>query len=315
MKQSYLALLLFTVATFTQPWAQAAEQVDKTAELAPGSKLDIHIQRGDVQIHGWDKAQVAIKGTLDELSEGLVFSRDGSRFVIKDKLPDSYSGHDEQGSRLTIYLPMQVNANIKGVSANYLLEHLKGEVNTGNVSGDINSQGLQGELNIKTVSGNIRAKDNSGQIEMESVSGDIDDQGSSGNIRYRLVSGDLTADIQARSVSADLVSGSATLQLQQADNLNLRSVSGDLQVTLQSLTTKAHLGSVNADIDLIFTQVPDAAFNIKGGPGGNIHNTLTDDKPTISQYTRNQRLKFQSGSGKADIDINTISGDISLKQQ
>ncbi|MCD8475305.1 MAG: hypothetical protein LRY40_00555, partial [Shewanella fodinae] len=81
----------------------AAEQVDKSAQLTPGSKLDTRIQRGDVKVHGWDKAEVAIKGSLDDLSQGLIFAQYGGSFVIEDKMPISYSSHEEKGSNLQIY--------------------------------------------------------------------------------------------------------------------------------------------------------------------------------------------------------------------
>jgi len=315
MKQFYVTLTLFTLAIFTSAWGMAAEQVDKSAQLTPGSKLDIRIQRGDVKVHGWDKAEVAIKGSLDDLSQGLIFAQNGGSFVIEDKMPRSYSSHEEKGSNLQIYLPTKVIVKMKGVSTNYALDSINGEVTTGNISGDIKSNALQGELTVKTVSGNITVRNNSGNIRLETVSGDIDDEGSSGTISYRLVSGDLTADSQASKIAADLVSGSAKLQLQQVDSLNLRSVSGDLTVRLKSLETKAQLDSVNADIDLIFDGMPDAEFNINGGPGGKIHNELTDAKPVTTKYMRSEVLKFQTGSGKADVNITTISGDIKVKQQ
>ncbi|MCL1074462.1 DUF4097 family beta strand repeat-containing protein [Shewanella dokdonensis] len=313
MKPSYLAITLLTLA-LTSPWTIAAEQVDKSAQLAPGSKLDIRIQRGEVKVQGWDKAEVAIKGTLDELSQGLVFAQDGGSFVIEDKLPRSYSSHDEKGSELQIYLPTKVIVKMKGISANYALNGINGEVTTGIISGDVDSDALRGELTIKTVSGNINARNNSGNIRLETVSGDIHDEGSSGTVSYQLVSGDLTADSQATKVAADLVSGSAELQLQQVDSLSLRSVSGDLKVMLKSLDTKAQLDSVNSDIDLVFDVMPDAEFNINGGPGGKIFNALTDAKPVTTKYMRSEILKFQTGSGKADVNITTISGDINIKK-
>ncbi|MDF0534071.1 DUF4097 family beta strand repeat-containing protein [Shewanella sp. A32] len=314
MKQSYLAMTLLTWAVLTSPWSIAAEQVDKSAQLAAGSKLDIRVQRGEVKIHGWDKAEVAVKGTLDELSQGLTFSQEGGSFVIEDKLPHNYSSHEEKGSDLDIYLPTKVVVKVKGVSANYELDAINGEITTGNISGDINSKAVQGELTIKTVSGNITARNTSGNIRLETVSGDIDDQGSSGNISYRLVSGDLTADTSATKIAADMVSGSAKLQLKHVDNLNLRSVSGDMDVNLASLDTKAQLDSVNANINLIFSGLPDAEFNINGGPGGKIYNELTDAKPITSKYMHSEVLKFQTGSGKADVNITTISGDINVKK-
>ncbi|MBO2689151.1 DUF4097 family beta strand repeat-containing protein [Shewanella algae] len=309
-----ISLTLLSSALLLNPVLQAAEKVDQSAALESGAKLNIKIQRGEVKIRSWDKAEVAIKGKLDELSEGLVFGQQGGSFVIEDKLPKSYNSRDKDGSKLEIFLPATVNMKLKGVSADYDLQGLEGEIYSANVSGDIKGQDLKGNLQLTTVSGSIHTQSNQGELYLETVSGDIEDKQSLGKVSYRLVSGKLNAESDAIEVELDQVSGKSQLTLNTPESLKARTVSGDLSIAMQSLAGNANVDSVSGDIELKFAKLPNAAFDISGGPGGKIDNQLTQDSPKKAKYTKAESLQFQSGSGQADVNINTISGRIKLQQ-
>ncbi|GAB1044845.1 MAG: hypothetical protein SPiBPW_32140 [Shewanella algae] len=102
--------------------------------------------------------------------------------------------------------------------------------------------------------------------------------------------------------------------LKDPESLKARTVSGDLSIAMQSLAGNANVDSVSGDIELKFAKLPNAAFDISGGPGGKIDNQLTQDSPKKAKYTKAESLQFQSGSGQADVNINTISGRIKLQQ-
>ncbi|WP_417763835.1 DUF4097 family beta strand repeat-containing protein [Shewanella sp.] len=304
--------LIFALATSVSTLAVAADKVDKQAPLAAGEKVDLQVQRGNVTIQSWDKDEVSITGTLDEKSQGLVFEQQGGKFVIEDKLPRQYSGNNNDGSALKIMLPKKISLKLNGVSTDYQLSGLDGNIDGNNVSGELSLNQLSGDISLRTVSGNITATGLSGKLALETVSGDIKDQQSSGTARYSLVSGDLNADSQATEVYTDIVSGKIQLQLQRVEQLELNAVSGDTKVTLDTITKKAELNSVSGDIKLSFSQLPDAEFDINGGPSGEIENKLSSDKPVKAKYTRSETLSFQTGAATANIAINTISGDIEL---
>ncbi|KFZ37352.1 hypothetical protein HR45_10025 [Shewanella mangrovi] len=310
-----LATVLLLVSGLLSPALFAAQQVDQQAQLSAGAKVDIRVQRGNVEVNSWDKDEIAVKGSLDARSEGLIFQQKGNNFVVEDKLPHRLSGSDDNGSALQIFVPKQINLKIKGISANYQLQQLEGNIDTASISGNIKLNTLKGDINVRSVSGDINTKDVAGKLMLESVSGNIHDQNSSGSARYRVVSGDLTSSSSATDLYADVVSGSAEIQLSQLDSLELHAVSGNIKVTLANISNKAQLDSVSGDIDLIFSTMPDVEFSINGGPGGDIHNKLSDDKPVKAKYTGAENLKFQLGSGKADFYITTISGGITLKRQ
>ncbi len=291
----------------------AAQSVDKRIEVEGDLRLNLEVQRGEVEILSWDQDAISITGTLDELSEGLTVEQKSGTISIEDKLPRHYSGSNKEGSRLTIKVPAKLKLNGEGVSANYRVSKLAGDINVQTVSGNIKAEDLTEQVAINTVSGNIVSQGLEGKLKLETVSGNIKDKQSLGKVSYTLVSGKLEADSGADQVSIELVSGDAKVTLDKVDRLKAQSVSGDLNLSVSALATKASLDSVSGDISFSLPANLDATFAIDGGPSGDIDNRLTQDKPKRPKYGPGSSLQFQMGKGSADILINTISGDINLK--
>ncbi|CAM4034961.1 DUF4097 family beta strand repeat-containing protein [Shewanella aquimarina] len=293
--------------------ALAAQSVDKRIEVQGDLRLNLEVQRGEVEILPWDQSAITVTGTLDELSEGLTVKQNAGTISIEDKLPRHYSGSNKEGSRLTIKVPKQLKLYSEGVSANYKVSELSGDINVQTVSGNIKADGLSEQVSINTVSGNIVSQGLEGKLKLETVSGNIKDKQSLGKVSYTLVSGKLNADSGAEQVSIELVSGDAKVNLDKVERLKAQSVSGDLNLSVSGLTTKASLESVSGDISFSLPANLDATFTIDGGPSGDIDNRLTQDKPKRPKYGPGSSLQLQMGNGSADILINTISGDINLK--
>ncbi|MCL1041895.1 DUF4097 domain-containing protein [Shewanella marisflavi] len=308
-KTAYLAMPLLLLSQSLL----AAQSVDKRIEVEGDLRLNLEVQRGDVEVLSWDQNAISITGTLDELSEGLVVEQKAGTISIEDKLPRHYSGSNKEGSRLTIKVPAKLKLNSEGVSANYRVSQLSGDINVQTVSGDIKVESLKEQVFINTVSGDISSQGLQGKLKLETVSGNIKDKQSLGKVSYTLVSGELNADSSADQVSIELVSGDAKMTLDKVDRLKAQSVSGDLNLSVSALATKASLDSVSGDISFSLPATLDATFAIDGGPSGDIDNRLTQDKPKRPKYGPGSSLQFQMGNGSADIIVSTISGEINLK--
>ncbi|MCG9714321.1 DUF4097 domain-containing protein [Shewanella insulae] len=292
-----------------------AQSVDKRIDVEGDLRLNLEVRRGEVEILSWDQDAIVVTGTLDEQSEGLTVEQSAGTISIEDKLPRHYSGSNKQGSRLTVKVPRQLKLNSEGISANYKVSKLSGDINVQTVSGDIKAEELTERVSINTVSGDITSQGLEGKLKLETVSGKIKDRQSLGKVSYTLVSGDLNAESGAEQVDIELVSGDAKITLDKVDRLKAQSVSGNLNLAVSALTTKASLDSVSGDINFSLPANLDATFAIDGGPSGDIDNRLSPDKPKRPKYGPGSSLKFQLGKGSADILINTISGDINLKQR
>lgn len=291
----------------------AAQSVDKQLSITSGTQLQIKVQRGDLQIQTWDKDEVSVTGTLDELSEGFVFEQKGNNLTIEDKMPRHYNGSDDKGSKLTIKVPKTVKLNADTISANMQIAQIKGELDLNSVSGNITADGLGGSPSLHTVSGDITTKGLEGKVMLETVSGKIQDTESQGEIKYRLVSGDLNSQTLAEKVKVEQVSGEITADFSKAKEISVRTVSGDTQISLAKTFDKANVDSVSGDITLTFPEQPDANFDLNGGPSGKIKNGLSQDMPQKQKYISNESLSFQTGAGTAEVKMNSISGNLILK--
>ncbi|AQS39492.1 hypothetical protein Sps_04406 [Shewanella psychrophila] len=294
---------------------QAAQTIDKQIKVTDDLRLNIKVLRGDVKIKSWDKQEINVRGTLDELSQGFILEQQGNSVTLEDKMPRQFSGKNNSGSSLIITVPKKLNLYAEGISSSYNLSNLVGDISINTVSGDIKATQLSSEVLIHTISGDIVSDGLKGNIKLDTVSGTIKDKNSGGEISYKSVSGKLNANSLATKVSIEQVSGDGKVMLQKVDKLQVRSVSGDIVLSFLALESTASLETVSGDIQLELPQFINARFNLNGGPGGKIYNRYSDDKPTKEKYSPTSYLKFKSGEPTADIKINTISGDVELSKR
>ena len=293
----------------------AVQNIDKKLSISNDIQFKINVQRGDVAIQTWDKSEVSVSGTLDELSEGFVFEQQGNTLNFEDKMPRHYNSSTNTGSQLTIKVPKTVKLSADTVSANLQLTDIKGELKLSTVSGNINANQLSGNTELHTISGDITTTAINGNNKLKTVSGIIQDTDSQGEINYYLVSGDLNSQSRAEKVTIEQVSGEVTANLNAAKEIILKTVSGDVQVSLTKNVSTVNLDSISGDIMLTFADIPDASFDLNGGPSGKISNALTQDEPKKQKYAPRAELVFQTGSGAAKVKMNTISGELTLKKR
>jgi len=305
---NYLTIPLLLVANM----AIAAQSVDKQLPVDNDLKLNIKVLRGEVTVRSWDKNEISVKGTLDELSEGFILDKQGNQVTLEDKMPRNFNGNNKSGSDLTIMVPENLTLEAEALSSSYTLSSLSGVIEVYSVSGNINASDIKNQIFLHTVSGNIKTSELTGQIKLDTISGSITDKNSDGEISYKLVSGKLTANTSAENVSIEQISGDGKVQLKKVNELKVKTVSGDITLAMNNLKSRASLDSVSGDIELKLPKSLAANFNINGGPGGKIRNSLTDDEPKKEKYSPTSYLKFQTGSAGADIKISTISGSIKL---
>ncbi len=277
--------------------AIAGEKVDKTLDMNATGEVEIHNNRGDIVVKGWDKNQVSVKGELDDLAEKFVFKVEGDKTYIKVVLPDRNSNsRSGKGSDLKIFVPMGVSVQFGGVATDLDFSNINGGVDISSVSGEIKISKINKRAYINSVSGDITLNDIAGKIEVSTVSGDVVAKVAS----KRLAISGVSSDISVKTDSIELaklstVSGNTKLYGKLANNgeIKLSNVSGDSYFYVQ--------GELNARVAL------------DTGPGGNVVNKYSDDKPT-SSFIGSEKLKFTAGNGDGLVRMSTVSGEIGLKQ-
>ena len=282
--------------------ARAGTPINETRAVSATARIDVSNVKGSVTVSGWDKAEVAISGTLGDGAKKLSVEGGGDRLSIKVEAPDkqgwfSWGADTRMGdSLLDIKVPKGAEMKVEVVSADVSLSGVAGrtlnvdsvsgklhldsgakEVELDSVSGDIDVTGVADRAHVETVSGNIRARGLGGQVKFETVSGDIDaENGGYREINAGTVSGDVNLrgkpDAGAR-VDVETMSGDVHLYL-PADvsaRLNASSFSGRIRSDFGSVTEPEH------------------------GPGSSLEAT--------------------AGSGGGQVKLETFSGDIDIRKQ
>ncbi len=308
--------LLLTAAALAPCLVMAGEKIDELVDVAADGKIYIENQRGDVKILAWDKAQLKISGELDDKATGYKLETHGDRTEFRVKTPKRLrNGDKDDGSKLTIYMPAASALAFEGVTVDVTAENLKGGVSIETVNGDIDVKKLSGELRFETVNGDVVAKDLEGRIKYETVNGDIRDTDSKGVLRFEAVNGDIRSKTEAEDVKLENVNGDINFEMARLKFLGINTVNGEMDIKVAELADNARINieSVSGDADIVFPSGVSARFEIEAHAGGKIINDITNDKASKAKYGPSSSLKFTSGQGDADVEIDTISGRIRLK--
>jgi hypothetical protein len=315
MKRSVLSLTMLSGLLFSVS-ALCGEAIDRQIDVPLDGKIIIENGRGKVDIRAWDKAQFKVTGELDDLAKGYRLETNGNVTEFIVDTPRSRKWNDSgEGSDLVIYMPTTSALNFEGVNVNVIVADLNKHTRIKTVNGDVAATNLQGESHLSTVNGKVETRNLAGDIHLETVNGDINDKQSSGTLRITAVNGEIESDTQAESLTFENVNGDVELRFARLKDLDYNTVNGEAEIYVGSFADNARIkmNSVSGDTDLYLPAQISANFEIQTHAGGSIKNKLSDDVASKAKYTSARRLNFSVNGGNADIEIDTVSGNITLK--
>jgi DUF4097 and DUF4098 domain-containing protein YvlB len=292
--KTIISILLFTLA-----WNAHADQIDKTIKVQANGEVHIEITDGRIKMEGWNKSEIRVVGNISRKPDDFVFETHGKNTRI-ELSGDSHSwwGNNSASADLKIYIPRANSIIADGVSVDFSFDDFSRSVRANTISGNLELSNGSGKIDLSTVSGDITVNDAQGKLDLASVSGDIE------------------VDGNAKYFDANSVSGSISARIGMAERIELETVSGDIEIEL-GLTEDARLeaDTVSGDIDLQFANPKiNTTFEIETGPGGRVKNRLSDDKMS-KNMTFSGSLEFSLGSGESSVDLETMSGTITLENQ
>lgn len=312
-------MLVLISAICAVPMAFAAEQINEKREVRANEKIYIENMRGNVEIKAVSKNQFSVSGKLDEKAEGFELdSKDGiTRFVVK--MPrTTYSGwndsNEKEGSMLQIEVPVGSQIEFSGVNANVMATGVQGGSRLTTVNGTITAKQLKNDISLETVNGEIDSVDNSGRIKLNTVNGEIDDKGSSGRLSAESVNGEINLESSATEIDVSVVNGEADLKLVGTERLDFSAVNGEIKAELKgSLAPRINTSTVSGSATLKLDPKVSARFKLTASAGGDIENKLTAQKADKAKYGPRRNLEFSTGSGDGNIDMSTVSGDLTVE--
>ena len=272
--------------------AHAGEAVDKTLAVKADGLVRIDNVRGRIEVQGWDRSEVMVKGTLDDMTKSFTFETTGSTTTVKVETPDNLNRG--KGSDLVIHVPSASRVRVELVSADLTMQALQGGVEGKTVSGEIDARDLSGTIVIGSVSGGIRVTGAAGPTTFNSVSGGIEAQTDGEQLKITTVSGN--ADVRSRARLKELTLHSVL------GNFDVNSDLGD-GVQVKGSTTSGYIRlTVNSDVG--------AVVDLRTTSSG-IKNLLSGDRPT-REMSGGGELDATIGNGSGVIELTSISGRLEL---
>lgn len=294
------------------PLAHAGERVNETKDAAAEGYVRITLVRGDLDVEGWDRNAIQVRGDLDDQAEEFIFDVSRGEAVIEVKLPRNLGWNAGNASDLEIMVPRGSTVDVSTVSTDMRVAEINGGLEIGGVSGDIDIRSIRDRLDATTVSGDLDVRDVGGRVSLKAVSGDIEVERASGDLRLHTVSGDVMGRDLGGEFDIESVSGNLELIGGEFESIRGHTVSGDVDIVSQMLAgATLELDSVSGTIRLEFVGDVDASFDLESS-SGSIRNRLTDHRPQTSKYVRDETLRFTSGDGAGEVIVSTRSGDIVL---
>lgn len=296
--------------------AFAGEKIDESLKTAADGFLVVDVQSGNVEIKTWDKNEIKVKGELDDDAEGFKFEVDGRKVYFKVEMPERRWGgfRSGDGSKLEFWLPAANKLKFEGVNVNVKANGIQGGTMINTVNGDIEAENLTDKVKLETVNGDVSAQDLKGKISIYTVNGEVKDRNSEGLLSIETVNGEINSRTNATELALNNVNGDMRIVTDKVEDIEVSTVNGDLDIELE-LKPKGRFvySSVGGDADILFLGDVSVDFDIEAHAGGDIDNYVTEDKVTKAKYGPSSRLRFKVGSGDADVEIDTVSGDIKLK--
>lgn len=321
-KQSFINMSVVTALLVMSPLTLAGDKVDETKDTIAQGEVFIDVMNGKVSIKTWDKNQVKVTGELDDKAEGYTFEIDGDRISFEVEMPKRGWGNNwnsdwgDKGSELEIWMPTTNSLKFEGVNVDVEVENIAGGTRLNTVNGDISAVNMSKRVSLETVNGEIKSENLSGKLRLHTVNGEVFDKNSTGELYIETVNGDINSTTSAKEIHLNNVNGDLKINTKLVDDMDVSTVNGDLDLSITLAETgRLVYSSVGGDADIRFDADISASFDIEVHAGGDIDNDLSKHRAKEQKYGPGEKLRFKLGSGKADIEIDTVSGDIHLKKK
>jgi hypothetical protein len=295
-----LVLLPLWLSLATPSGARTGSQtVNEAKPLAADGRVSVECLAGSVTIVGADKNEVSVEGSIpDYCTLEITGSQERLRVEVKWPERNHWRHRDnEEQAVITVRVPREAESSANTVSADIEASGLAGELTLESVSGDVTASDAPKSIEAKSVSGTIKITAQSKRVVAESVSGDVDLDGPSGEVELSTVSGSVEVrgggfeKARATAVSGDIRFDAGIVA---EGHLTLSSHSGRVEVTLPS--------DISADF-----QVETFSGSIDSDFGGRSHRT--------SRHAPGRTLEFTAGTGSAQIDLSSFSGDVIIRKK
>jgi DUF4097 and DUF4098 domain-containing protein YvlB len=276
--------------------AAGAETITKKVTVAPDATVEVSNVQGSVEVTTWDRNEVQLVAELESDKDELEFEATERMVRIEVDRPHGKYHNDEDDAYLTLNVPKGVRLIVDTVSA------------------DINVSGVRGEQNLQSVSGEVGTQSFDAPVTATGVSGEITIAGNGGKavVRTENVSGSATVSGIRGSFQGEVVSGEIRASIAQAERIEVSTVSGEIDISAElTPMARVEMESVSGTVTLRIKPPVNADFDIESF-SGSIENCFGPKPRDTSKYTPGTELNFTQGKGGARVELQTLSGEITI---
>jgi len=138
--------------------SMAGRAIDERRSLKADARVRVSNVAGSIEIVSWDKNEAYISGELGRGADKLdITGSDGSLDIV---VRTPKNTRNVEGSELRIMLPVGVALNVEAVSADVIVQGIKGKVVAATVSGEMRVRmpaATSAQVTLHTFSGDVRS--------------------------------------------------------------------------------------------------------------------------------------------------------------
>jgi hypothetical protein len=289
-----------------------SRNIDLHQAADPRGQVEIDGVAGRVEVVGWERAEIAVSGTVGDRVDRVDLRADGDHATVHVVLrPRAIMGGDGSVD-LVVHVPKMSLVRASLVSADLETHDLQGEQRLRTVSGAIKAQLARGG-SVNSVSGDLNlSASGSGTPNGGSTPGASGAQGSrDSTLDVETISGEVQLEGTVSELHVQTVSGDARLKLGLMSAAHLKTISGSLKFS-GSLGPGGHFEaeSVSGDLTIDFAATPAADFDVESHTG-EIDNCF-GPAPQTPRYGPGSHLVFRDGDGSGHVRLSTLSASIHL---
>ncbi len=263
---------------------------------------------GEVRVHAEFRVHQWLWGNPDQTLRELIadppFSQEANLIRVGG------SRHDTEMVSVEYSVTVPPDTEMHGMSGSGDLDvsGIAGPATFTVGSGNIFATAIVNDTHAVVGSGNVTFTDSQGRIDVASGSGNLVIHGAKGEVRARTGSGNIRIEHPGANVVAEAASGDVEVR-DAAGDVRLHTASGD--ITLDGSPAPSSYWDIRASSGDVKLHVPSSAsFRFYAhSSSGDFDVTM----PSAADQTQGKH-EFQAriGDGKARVEIETSSGDISL---
>lgn len=299
---------LVTAALAAYSWTARAQDIERSFTVAEGDRVVVDVERADLNITAWDRAEVGVSiGNSTERHE-FDFSQEDGVVIINGEYDRPgflfvFGGFSNRRSAVvTMNVPYRQHLDLRTSGGDIELDRLQGEFAAHTSGGDIEADAIDGPADVRTSGGDIMIDSITGAASVATSGGDIEIGAVSGEIEMRTSGGDINLEQAGGAVSAGTSGGDIQIG-NVIGSLNARTSGGDIEAVFSGAEASGggELRTTGGDVVVYLPADAQVEIDANAMGGG------------VSSEFEGAETRRSAGRGSLDLSLNGGGPELVLR--